>query len=98
MNEPQWSKEGRWPTPEEWTDHFDSLPRDRKLQKSRIMLEALQEANQCMMMDHVGEITYLLEYSKLQYDKIQLGRWLIQEARWVVARDVALSKLTDDHE
>lgn len=65
MRPPLWAEEGRYPTPAEWVDWFTTLDRDAQLKAAEKVVADNQDALQCFMQNHAGELDYLRQWRAL---------------------------------
>ena len=60
MNLPIWKREGRQPTPREWVVWYETLPDEEKLKAAEQIIQNSQDAYECILNDHKGQIDELL--------------------------------------
>jgi hypothetical protein len=58
--QPPWNA-GEWPTPEEYTDWFISLPRDKQLKSAKNTIDTAILGWRCILEDHIGRLGWCEE-------------------------------------
>lgn len=70
--------EGALMTPGQLLHRLNEATAEERLPMASQIVRAMSESGACFQMDHVGQLEYL-------EDLVQIGRWLVAEARWVAS-------------